>query len=105
VTSLIAGFAGTASPYLAIGSLLLGSVAASALDGVGGIPFLRAVHHHERQRMAAVYRTYIDCSELIPAFFFAVALLWLPIGYVFVILAGVLMIIGWIAWRYLPKSL
>jgi hypothetical protein len=55
--------------------------------------------------MAAVYRTYIDCSELIPAFFFAVALLWLPIGYVFVILAGVLMIIGWIAWRYLPKSL
>ena len=63
LASLTAGIAGTASPYVAIGCLLLGSVAASALDGVGGIPFLRAVRHHERQRMAAVYRTYIDFSE------------------------------------------
>ena len=100
-----AGIAGTASPYVAIGCLLLGSIAASALDGVGGIPFLRAVRHHERQQMAAVYRTYIDFSELIPAFVFAFALLWLPIGMVFVILAGGLAIIGLIAWRYLPRSL
>ena len=103
--SLAAGLAGTASPYLAIGALLIGSVAASALDGVGGIPFLRAVRHHERQQMAAVYRTYIDCSELIPAFMFALALLWFPIGMVFVILAVGLAVIGLISWRYLPKSL
>jgi len=105
VASLAAGLAGTASPYIAIGCLLIGSVAASALDGVGGIPFLRAVRHRERQQMAAVYRTYIDCSELIPAFAFALALLWFPIGIVFVILAGGLAIIGLISWRYLPKSL
>ena len=100
MASLGAGLAGTASPYVAIGCLLLGSVAASALDGVGGIPFLRAVRHHERQQMAAVYRTYIDCSELIPAFVFAFALLWLPIGMVFVILSLALAVIGWISWRY-----
>ena len=46
--------------------------------------------------MAAVYRTYIDCSELIPAFVFAFALLWLPIGMVFVILSLGLAVIGWI---------
>ena len=80
VMSLAAGIAGTAAPYVAMGCLLVGSVAASALDGVGGIPFLRAVRHRERQQMAAVYRTYIDFSELIPAFVFAFALLWLPIG-------------------------
>jgi MFS family permease len=105
ITSLAAGLAGTASPYITIGCLLLGSVAASAIDGVGGIPFLRAVRHHERQQMAAVYRTYIDFSELIPAFVFAFALLWFPIGTVFVILAAGLAAVAFIAWRYLPKSL
>lgn len=105
VASLAAGLAGTASPYLAMGFLLLGSVSASALDGVGGIPFLRAVRHRERQQMAAVYRTYIDCSELIPAFIFAFVLLWLPIGAVFVILSGVLAAVGFVTWCYLPKSL
>ncbi len=105
LASLCAGLAGTASPYIAIACLLAGSVSASALDGVGGIPFLRAVRHHERQKMAAVYRTYIDCSELIPAFIFAIALLWLPIGAVFVILSGVLAAVGYVAWHYLPRSL
>ncbi len=103
--SMFAGIAGTAAPYVAIACLLMGSVAASALDGVGGIPFLRAVRHRERQHMTAVYRTYIDFSELIPAFIFAFALLWLPIGMVFVILSLGLSVIGWISWRHLPKSL
>lgn len=103
--SLFAGFAGTFAPFVAIACLLLGSVAASALDGVGGIPFLRAVRYHERQKMAAVYRTYIDFSELIPGFVFAFALLWLPIGMVFVLLSLGLAVIGWISWRYLPRSL
>ena len=105
LASLGAGLAGTASPYMAIICLLAGSVSASAIDGIGGIPFLRAVRHHERQKMAAVYRTYIDCSELIPAFVFAFALLWFPIGAVFVILSGALAAVGYVAWRYLPKSL
>ncbi len=104
-SSLAAGIAGTASPYTAMSCLLLGSIAASALDGVGGIPFLRAVRHRERQRMSAVYRTYIDFSELIPAFLFAIALLWLPIGMVFVIMGAGLGIIGLVAWRFLPRSL
>ena len=105
LAALGAGLAGTHAPYVAIGLLLTGSLAASALDGVGGIPYLRAVRPHERQRMTPVYRTYIDFSELIPSFIFAFALMWLPIGAVFVILAGGLAIVGAISWRYLPRSL
>ena len=36
---------------------------------------------------------------------FAFALIWLPIGMVFVILSAGLALIGWISWKYLPKSL
>ena len=80
-------------------------LAASALDGVGGIPFLRAVRPHERQRMTSVYRTFIDFSELIPSFIFAIALMWFPIGSVFVILGLWLAVAGALSWRYLPRSL
>jgi MFS family permease len=105
VSSIAAGIAGKEQPYFAMLFLLFGSFAASGLDGVGGIPFLRAVRTHERQRMAAVYRTYIDFSELIPAMIFAVALSYFEIGIVFVILGASLIIMGTIAFRYLPKSM
>jgi len=103
--SVAAGIAGTHAPYAAILFLLMGSVAASALDGVGGIPFLRAVRFHERQRMTAVYRTYIDFSELIPSFVFAFVLLRFEIGTVFIIMGTSLAVIGLLSWRYLPRSL
>ena len=105
VSSIAAGIAGKEQPYIAMLFLLFGAFAASGLDGVGGIPFLRAVRTHERQRMAAVYRTYIDFSELIPAMIFAVALSYFEIGIVFVILGASLIIMGTIAFRYLPKSM
>jgi len=105
VMSIIAGAAGTSFPYLAIGCLLAAAVAAAALDGVGGIPFMRAVRRHERQQMTAVYRTYLDFSELVPSFTFALALLWFPIGSVFIIMASALGLIGLASWRYLPRSM
>ena len=37
------------------------------LDGLGPVPFLRAVRPHERAPMTAIYRTYLDASELLPA--------------------------------------
>jgi Major Facilitator Superfamily len=100
-----AGLSGTTYPILAAGLLLIGSLAASGLDGVGGIPFLRAVRPHDRQRMAAVYRTFIDFSELIPGFVFAVALLFFDIQIVFIILGLALAAIGTLSWRYLPRSM
>ena len=104
-SSVAAGLAGKASPYLAMFFMLVAALAATGLDGVGGIPFLRAVRPHERQRMAPVYRTYIDFSDLIPAIVFAVALSFFEIGSVFIILGIALAVVGSIAFRYLPKSL
>ena len=105
LSSVAAGIAGKELPYVAMFFLLFGAFAASGLDGVGGIPFLRAVRTRERQRMAAVYRTYIDFSDLIPAMIFAVALSYFEIGIVFVILGTSLVIMGALAFRYLPKSM
>jgi MFS family permease len=105
LSSVAAGVAGKELPYVAMFFMLFGAFAASGLDGVGGIPFLRAVRTRERQRMAAVYRTYIDFSDLIPAMIFAVALSYFDIGIVFVILGMSLVIMGALAFRYLPKSM
>jgi MFS family permease len=105
VASVAAGLAGTAYPIAAAILLLAGSVAASGLDGVGGIPFLRAVKARDRQRMTAVYRTFIDLSELIPGFVFAIALIFFDTGSVFVILGFGLFAIAAISWRYLPRTM
>lgn len=102
---MCAGIAGTQFPYLAIALLLAASIAAAALDGVGGIPFLRAVRPHERKRMTPVYRTFLDLAELIPSFIFAFTLMWLEIGSVFVILGVWMAIVGYMAWRYLPRAM
>jgi predicted MFS family arabinose efflux permease len=105
VVSLGAGLAGVSAPVTAALFLLCGSVATSALDGVGGIPFLRAVKAHDRPQMTAVYRTYIDFSDLIPSFIYSFALLLFPLGVVFIILAVGLLAIGFVAWAYLPRSM
>ena len=43
VAMIGAGYAGTGAPILAAAFLLVGAVANSGLDGVGGIPYLRSV--------------------------------------------------------------
>lgn len=104
-STLIAGLAGVTAPILAGGCLLIGAVAASALDGVGGIPFLRAVKSYERTQMASVYRTYIDFSDLLPSLIFSFALLMFPLGAVFIILGLWLAIAAVITWMFLPRSM
>ena len=105
LSAVIAGVAGKQHPYVAMAFMLCASLAATGLDGVGGIPFLRAVKPHERQRMAPVYRTFIDFSDLIPAIVYAIVLSFFSIGSVFIVLGTGLSIMGLIAYRYLPKSL
>ncbi|MFL5259682.1 MAG: MFS transporter [Hyphomicrobiales bacterium] len=103
--SLGAGIAGTSAPVAAGLLLLGGTIGTSALDGVGGIPFLRAVRPHERAQMTAVYRSYIDFSDLIPSFIYSFALLLFPLGIVFTLLGLGLSVIAIVAWRYLPRSM
>jgi hypothetical protein len=105
ITSVAAGFAGTGAPLIAAAMLFVGAIAASALDGVGGIPFMRAVKGRERAAMTGVYRTYIDFSDLLPSVVFSIALGFFGLGVVFVILGVWLAVVGVTAWVYLPRSM
>jgi MFS family permease len=105
VTSIGAGLAGSVQPGAAALLLLLGSFFATGLDAVGGIPFMRAVRFAERQRMASVYRTFLECSELIPGAVFAIALLFFPTSTVFIIMGASMILLAALCWRYLPKSM
>jgi MFS family permease len=100
-----AGLVGTSHPYITIALLLISAFFATGLDGVGAIPFLRAVRSHERPRMTPVYRSFIELSELIPGFIYAFLLLYFPTQATFVVLGLSMLIAAWLAWTYLPKSM
>ncbi|MGC4009600.1 MAG: hypothetical protein QM805_11795 [Pseudomonas sp.] len=54
--------------------------------------------------MAAVYRTYLDFSELTPPLVYSVVLTFFGLGSVFVTLGILAAFCGFVAWRYLPKT-
>jgi MFS family permease len=104
-TLFAAGFFGERFPLVA-GFFLLGSALfAVALDALGSTPFLRAVRAYERPQMSAVYRTYLDFSELLPPLVYSVVLAFFGLGAVFATLGVFAAICGWLTWRYLPKSM
>ncbi|MGB3387795.1 MAG: MFS transporter [Pseudaminobacter sp.] len=100
-----AAFAGEALPLLAAGFLLLATFFTIALDALGSTAFMRAVRSYERPQMTAVYRTYLDFSELIPPLVYSVVLAFFGLGAVFCTLAVFTAICGFFTWKYLPKSL
>lgn len=100
-----AGMFGEKRIELAATALLLASFFSTGLDGVGGIPFLRAVRPRQRREMTSVYRTYIECADLLPGFIFMGLLLFLPTGFVFIVLSGLLLFMAILVWKYLPKSM
>lgn len=102
---VVAGLFGKTSPWSAVVCLLFGAVCASGLDGVGGIPFYRAVKTRERQRMTSVYRTFFECAELLPGFMFMFLLLYFEIGIVFIVISILSGFLAILTWKYLPKSL
>jgi MFS family permease len=104
-TLLAAGLAGERLPLLAAGFLLACTFFAIALDALGSTAFLRAVRFHERARMTAVYRTYLDLSDLLPPLIYSFVLTFLGLGATFVTLGIGMVVCGVITWRYLPKSM
>jgi MFS family permease len=103
--ALAAGLLGTGLPAVAGLAMVAGAFFTALLDGLGPVPFLRAVRVHERAEMAAVYRTYLDASELLPplAYFFLFQLG----GYAaaFSGLAALLVVTGGVTLRYLPRGM
>ncbi|MBX3569489.1 MAG: MFS transporter [Rhizobiaceae bacterium] len=105
VALFLAAAAGGAHPLLAGGLLLIGAFFAVALDALGSTPFIRAVRVYERPQMSAVYRTFLDLSELLPPLVYSIVLAFFGIGATFGILGIFTLVCGAIAYRYLPRSM
>ena len=103
--ALAAGLLSLRLPAAAGVAMVAGGFFTAILDGLGPVPFLRAVRVHERAEMTAVYRTYLDASELLPplAYFF----LFQVGGYVaaFAALAALLATVGGLTLRHLPRGM
>jgi len=100
-----AGFNGEKWPLATGGFLLLGALFTVALDALGSTAFMRAVHTYERPQMTAVYRTYLDLSELLPPLVYSVVLSFVGLGGVFCTLGILTIGCGLLTWRHLPKSM
>lgn len=100
-----AGLSGEALPFVTAGFLLAGAFFTTALDAIGSVAFMRAVRFHERAAMTAVYRTYLDLSELLPPLVYAVVLAFFGLGSVFATLGVFALFCAGVCWRYLPRSL
>lgn len=110
---LIGGYLGTGGFTLTVAllngqmgvvALLLAALAAGAIDAAGNVPFLRAVHPHERPEMTTVYNSFRGVSQTVPPGIFAILLKAFELPAVF--LAGGVAMAG-LAWfcRYLPRRL
>lgn len=100
-----AGAVGETVPLLTAAFLLGGAFFTIAIDALGSTVFMRAVHPYERAQMAAVYRTYLDFSELTPPMVYSVVLAFFGLGSVFATLGILAAVCGFITWRYVPKAL
>jgi MFS family permease len=105
VMLFIAGAIGTAAPLVTAGFLLAGAFFTIGVDAVGSTTFMRAVRTYERPQMAAVYRTYLDFSELTPPLVYSVVLAFFGLGSVFATLGILTAVCGVVTWLYLPKRL
>lgn len=105
VSSILAGISGASVPLVTIIFLLMGALGATALDGVGAIPYMRAVRPRERREMTSVYRTFIEISDIVPGIIFAFVLSIFPTQTVYVIVGLTSGYMAFLTWRHLPKSL
>ncbi len=103
--TLASGLLSLRFPAAAGVAMVAGAFFVALLDGLGPVPFLRAVRSHERAPMTAIYRTYLDASELLPplAYFF----LFMLGGFAaaFAGLAALLALIGGLTLRHLPRGM
>ena len=105
LASFAASLTGYDYPLVTAGLFLMAAFFCTGLDAVGGIPFLRAVRPYERQSMSAVYRSFIDMSELVPGFIYAIALTFYDTQIVFGLMGAFLFVVAGYAWHFLPKSM
>ncbi len=87
-----------------VAALLLGAIAAGIIDAAGNVPFLRAVHPHERPEMTTVYNTFRGVSQTAPPGVFAILLKAFELPAVFLVGGAAMASLAWLC-RYLPRRL
>jgi MFS family permease len=102
-TTLLAAFV-AGEPIFGAAALVLAALGASVIDGAGNVPFLRAVHSHERSEMTTVFTTYRDASQLAPPGVFSLLLKGFELPVVF-LAAGLGMFVMAFYARFLPRQL
>lgn len=78
-------YASASWPALAVGLLVLGSIALIELDICAGLPFLMAVKPSERTEMSAVYSSYRDVSGILTPGVAWLVLLVSPVAGIFAV--------------------
>ena len=103
--TVAAGVFGPSQALAASITIVAAAFFISMLDGLGPIPFMRAVRVHERPQMTTVYRTYLDASELIPPFVYFFAFMAFGFSGAFYVLAILLAATGAVVWKFIPHKL
>jgi len=91
-------------PLLAAGLILAGTAAIAALDAVGGVPFLRAVHKHERPEMTVVYTTFGNAARFSSTAVFSALLSVFDLHTVFLVTGLAMFAFCWIS-RHVPRGM
>lgn len=102
---ILTGIAGPAQPLLAGAAMVAAAFFISMLDGLGPIPFLRAVRPLERPQMTTVYRTYLEASELLPPFVYVFAFRLFGFSGAFWTLSCLLAVAGLMVLAYIPRRM
>ncbi len=92
-----------AGPF-SVAALILAASMAGIIDAAGNVPFLRAVHPHERPEMITVYNSFRGVSQTVPPGVFALLLKALELPAVFVAGGAAMAGLAWLC-RFLPRRL
>ena len=91
-------------PWLGATFIIAAAIAASAIDGAGNLPFMRAVRPRERAEMTTVFSTYRDMSRLAMPGISSLVLQVFALPAVFVTSALTMAVLAHYS-RYIPKRL
>ncbi|MEQ1614666.1 MAG: MFS transporter [Hyphomicrobiaceae bacterium] len=91
-------------PRLCMALVCIAAWSATAIDGAGNVPFLRAVRHFERVHMTSVFMTFRHVGALAIPGVLALVLWFLPLPAVFAVGGAMAIVMAGLS-RFLPRGM